>query len=201
MPAPSFTGQLGNTGSQLGSVVLGGLPFSALPFGFLPHVLDAMTIRVQFNDQVDDSALNPKAYSMLAVSGPAPNYLPTVVSVAFYDADQRSVALTLNQALTYTTVYALSIVGVTSPDGNSVTPSAGNFRANVPDPPIALGAYLSQRGMVDIYFDRAVGPTSPGSATTIQATVGGTPQPMTRIPWLGSFPSNVLRFELPPAMD
>jgi hypothetical protein len=197
-----FTGQLGGAASQLGKIVLGGLgQFPPLPFGFTPHVLDARTVRVQFDDQVDASALQPGAYSMLAVSGPVPNFVPSVASVAFYDADHRSVALTLNQALTFTTVYALSIVGVTSPDGNSVTPSAGNFRANVPDPPRAQGAFLSQRGMIDIYFDRAVGPTSPGSAATIQASVGGTPQAMTRIPWSSALPANVLRFELAPAMD
>ena len=196
-----FTGQLGGAGSQLGNVVLGGTPFSVLPFGFTPHVLDSATIRVQFADQVDDSALNPAAYSMLAVGGPPPRFIPTVVSVTFYDADHRSVALVLNQPLTFTATYALSIVGVTSPDGNSVTPSAGNFRANVPNPPLALGAYQSQRAMVDIYFDRPVGPTSPGSAADIQATTGGTPQAMTRIPWSSALPTNVLRFELPPSMD
>ena len=196
-----FTGQLGSASSQLGNVVLGGTPFAVLPFGFTPHVLDSITIRVQFDDQVDDSALVPSAYSMLAVSGPPPTFLPRVVSVAFYDADQRSVALTLNHPMTFTAVYALSIVGVTSPDGNSVSPSAGNFRANVPNPPIAVGAYQSQRGMIDIYFDKSIGPTSPGAAATIQASVSGTPQSMTFIPWNSSIPNNVLRFELPPAMD
>jgi hypothetical protein len=197
-----FTGQLGGAGSQLGKIVLGGIgQFPPLPFGFTPHVLDQRTIRVQFDDQVDESALQPGAYSMLAVSGPVPNYVPVVVTVSFYDADHRSVALTLNQSLTFQTVYALSIVGVTSPDGNSVTPSAGNFRANVPNPPLAIGAFLSLRNMVDIYFDRSVGPSSPACTATIQAAMGGTPQPMTRIPWDGSFPANVLRFELNPAMD
>jgi hypothetical protein len=160
-----------------------------------------MTVRVQFDDEVTGSALNPAAYSMLAVSGPPPTFLPTVVSVAFYDADQRSVALTLNQPLTFTAVYALSIVGVVNPYGRGINPSAGNFRANVPNPPLALGAYQSQRAMVDIYFDRSVGPTSPGATANIEATVSGTPQPMTLIPWSGSLPANVLRFELPPAMD
>jgi hypothetical protein len=197
-----FTGQLGGAGSQLGRIVLGGIgQFAPLPIGFTPHALDQRTVRVLFNDQVDESALQPGSYSMLAVSGPVPNYVPSVVAVTFYDADQRSVALTLNQSLTFSTIYALSVVGVTSPDGNSVTPSAGNFRANVPDPPLAISAFLSQRNMIDIYFDRSVGPSSPACTATIQATTGGTPQSLTRIPWDGSFPSNVLRFELNPSMD
>ncbi len=196
-----FTGQLGGANSQLGQIVPGGIRTLPLPFGFTPHVLDAATIRVQFGDEVDESALSPSAYSMLAVSGPVPNFLPSVVSVAFYDADHRSVSLTLNQSLTFSAVYALSIVGVTSPDGNSVMPNAGNFRANVPDPPIVIGAFQSNRGMIDIYFDRAVGPTSPLASANIQASRGGNPESMTMIPWDGSFPANVLRFELNPAMD
>ncbi len=196
-----FTGQLGGTNSQLGNVVLGGIgQFPPLPFGFTPHVLDAITVRVQFNDQVDDSALNPSFYSILAVSGPVPNFVPSVASVSFYDADHRSVALTLNQAMTFTTVYSLSIIGVKSPDGNSVTPSAGNFRANVPDSPRAIAAFLSQRGMIDIYFDRSVGPNSFAATATIEATVAGSPQPLTLIPW-GGMPVNAIRFELNPAMD
>lgn len=196
-----FTGQLGGTNSQLGNVVLGGIgQFPPLPFGFTPHVLDAITVRVQFNDQVDASALNPSFYNILAISGPVPNFVPSVASVVFYDADHRSVALTLTQAMTFSTVYSLSIIGVTSPDGNSVTPFAGNFRANVPDPPRALAAFLSQRGMIDIYFDRSVGPTSYAATANIEATVSGTPRPLTLIPW-GGFPVNVIRFELNPAMD
>lgn len=198
----AFTGQLGGTLSQLGNILLGGSPpISPFPFGFLPHVLDARTLRVQFDSQVDDSALDPGAYSFLAISGPPPTFLPSVQFIEFYDADQRSVTLTLSDSLTYTAVYSLSIRSVIDVNGNYVTPSAGNFRANVPDPPRAIGAFFSARGEIDIYFDREVGPTSPGAFATIQASTGGSPQPLTRIPWSSPIPANSVRFELNPSMD
>jgi hypothetical protein len=195
------TGQLGTADSQLGNIVFGGVNRSPFPFGFTPHVLDSMTIRVLFDEPVTQSALNPAAYSMLAVSGPVPTYVPTVISVTFYDADQKSVALVVNNSLTFSAVYALSIVGVTSLLGNGVIPNAANFRANVPNGPIALGAYLSMRGMIDIYFDRPVGLTSPGATATIQASSSGTPQSLTLIPWNNSLLPNIVRFELNPTMD
>ena len=203
MPSPGQygTGQLGTDYSQLGNIVFGGVNRNAFPFGFTPHVLDSSTIRVLFDEPVDQSALNPEAYSILSVSGPVPTFVPTITSVSFYDADQRSVALVTNYPLTFSAVYALSITGVTSGNGNGVTPSAGNFRANVPNAPIAIGAFLSQRGMIDIYFDRSVGPTSPGAEATIQATNSGTPQPLTLIPWSNALLPNVVRFELNPSMD
>jgi len=197
-----FTGQLGGLNSRLGNISLGGpgqaTPF---PFGFTPHVLDAISIRVLFNNEVDDSALNVSYYSMLVVSGPVPTPIPIVTSVKFYDSDQRSVVLTVSQPLTYTAIYALSVIGVTSPDGTSVTSNSNNFRANVPDPPVALAAFQSLRGMIDIYFDRPVATTSPGAFATIEASNSGIPQNLTLIPWNISIPSNVIRFELNPLMD
>jgi len=196
------TGQLGTSKSQLGNIVFGGPNLNPLPFGFTPHVLDSVTICVLFNEPVGQSALNPDAYSMLSISGPVPTFIPTVTSVSFYDADQLSVALVVNYPLTYSAVYSLSIIGVTSLYGNNgVTSNAGNFRANVPNGPISIGAYLSLRGMIDIYFDRSVGQTSPGASATIQATVGGTQVSLTLIPWNNSILQNVVRFELNPSMD
>jgi hypothetical protein len=60
---------------------------------------------------------------------------------------------------------------------------------------------LSVRGDVDIYFDRSVGPTSPAAVATIQAATAGTPQPLTLVTWTAAFGTNVLRFQLNPAMD
>lgn len=197
-----FTGQLGTQLSELGNIIPGYVnSLAPLPFGFQAHVLNAYQIRVLYTTQVDDSALVPASYSLLAVSGPVPNYLPTVVSVEFYDADQYSVVLTMNQDMTYSTTYSMSIVNVTAQDGNEVTSSASNFTANVPSPPLPVGAFQTLRGYVDLIFNDPVGATSPGATAVLQgydsSSVSTGSISLVLQAWNSSIPANNVRFQIP----
>ncbi len=200
MPTP-FTGQLGTQLSELGNIVPGlAGTFAPLPFGFQAHVLNASQVRVVYTTQVDDSALATGAYTVLAVSGPVPNFLPTVVEVEFYDSDQYSVVLTMNQSMTFSTVYSMSVIGVMAQNGNEVTSNSSNFVANVPDPPLPIGAFQTARGDLDLCFNYSVGPTSPAATATLEGfnedgSSAGT-SPLDRLPWNSSIPTNCIRFQI-----
>jgi len=194
-----FTGELGSIESALGNLALGvSTGFSPSAFGYLAHVLDSQTVRVVFNEPVNDSALNPSAYTFLGVSGPVPTYVPHAVSVEFYDADQTSVAITVDYPMTWSAIYSVTITGVFAISGNFITHAAYNFRANVPDSPQPVAAYLTHRGDLDIQFDRPVGSTSPAATAVLHGISGGS-APLILLPWDSTIPTTNIRFQLDPA--
>jgi len=193
-----FTGQLGESNSLLGGVALGvSQNFAPAPFGFQAHVLDSKTVRVLFNEPVSDTALNPGAYAFLSVSGPVPTFVPHAVSVAFYDSERRSVAITLDDPMTFSAIYSVTITGVTALNNDFITPASYNFRANVPDSPQPMDAFFTDRGQIDIKFDRSVGPTSPAVTAILQGAGGGS-APLHQIAWNASIPADHIRFQLDP---
>lgn len=184
--------------------VLGPLTFTpwAVPsptFTVAAHVLGPDEIRVTFTDPVDDTALNPAAYTIVALPGP-PAYVPSIESVSFFDSERRSVVLKLAASLTYSAEYSLSADGVFSYYGDTCTTGCA-FRASVPDPPRAVDAILAGDGYVDVVFDRPVGPYT-SSATGVLAAFNLLPDAtnsyhqayLTSIPWTTAIPENNVRF-------
>jgi hypothetical protein len=191
-----FTGRIGTQNSQLGDIVLGIVDAFDLPtIGFRVHVLSSKEIRVRFDRPVTDSALSLSSYVLEGITPGA--VVPGVDGVEFYDADRLSVVVRTSRPLTWTSTYSMQVVGVQGFDGEGVAAVSANFTANVSDPPRAIGAFLSKRGMVDVVFDRPVGPFSPAPAASIR-NPNFPPVPMIYQPWAAeSMPENTLRFVYP----
>lgn len=191
-----FTGQLGTNQSQLANIVLGSLPSGGTGISnFLAHVLDSKTIRVLFDRPMASSALTPGVYTIASVGGPF--FVPIISSVSFYDSVQRSVSINLVQSLQFGGVYTLSVIGTQAVDGALPTGNSYNFTATVPDPPRAIGAYLSLHGNIDIVFDRPVGKYSISATANIKDTNSSATASLTLVPWTITVPQNNIRFALP----
>lgn len=192
-----FTGRIGTQNSKLGDIVLGIVDAFDLPtVGFRVHVLSSNEVRVRFDRPVTDSALQLSSYVLTAVTPGA--VVSAVVDVDFYDADRLSVAVRTQIPLTHTATYSMQVVGVNGFDGEGVIGTSSNFTANVADGARAVGAFLSRRGMVDIVFDRPVGPTATGATAVIRNAVSGSGVQMIPQPWLGEgIPEDTLRFVYP----
>lgn len=192
-----FTGRIGTQNSRFGDIVLGIVDAFDLPtVGFRVHVLSSREVRVRFDRPVTDSALATANYLLFAITAGA--YVPAVVGVDFYDADRLSVVVRTSVSLTWQSLYAIQVVGVTGFDGEGVTSDAANFTANVPDGARAVGAFLSRRGMVDLVFDRPVGQTAIGATAMIRDADGGPGVPMILQSWAGeAIPEDTLRFVYP----
>lgn len=197
-----FTGILGGGSGTLGSIVLGlSVGFGPGSFGYKVHVLTSRTIRVAFDFKVDLSfALDPSNYVLSAVNPPTMAYIPSIVAAREYEEGGFEIELVLSESLTSGQVYVLQLLQIPSFDGSGVASAAAhNFTANVPDPPRAVGAYLSVRGCLDIVFDRPVGRFSPSPSAQLFDSSGGPGAAMVFIPWDASIPERNLRFTIPPA--
>ena len=193
-----FTGQLGTANSKFGNITLGvASGLGDEPFGFDAHVLTSSLVRVPFTRKVaETSALDVTKY-VLTVIGTG--IVPAILSARFFDETRRAVVLTLEKALTYSVSYTLQVDGVASDEGEVLFGLARNFVANVQDPPKVLGAFQSRNKMVDVVFDRSVGPTSVASTFEIRdASLPGPGASMTQVPWAAEdIPEDTLRLELP----
>jgi hypothetical protein len=129
-------------------------------FGFMVHVLDSVTVRVVFDTEVNESALNPDSYLLLPISGVPQIFVPDVLTVKFFDSEKTSVSVSFSAPLTYTAIYSMQLTDVLSIDGRTSTASTYNFIATVQDSPLVVGAYLSDRSHLDVIFDRPVRDTS-----------------------------------------
>lgn len=192
-----FTGRIGTQNSKLGDIVLGIVDAFDLPtVGFRVHVLSSDEVRVRFDRPVTDSALQLSSYILTAVSAGA--VVPAVIDVDFYDSDRLSVAVRTQIPLTHGATYSMQVAGVQGFDGEGVVGTSSNFTANVPDGARAVGAFLSRRGMVDLVFDRPVGPTATGATAVIRDANTGPGVPMLLQPWVGEgIPEDTLRFVYP----
>jgi hypothetical protein len=149
--------------------------------------------------------LNGSAYANPWISGGTvalAAVVPIIESIEYYDETVQSVILNLSSSLTFGTSYSLIASGVFSIHGEEVLTGAKNFTANVLDPPIAIGAWQSKRGCIDILFDRSVGPTSSLATFTIRdASVTPPGVLMSQLPWVTEgIPETVLRITLPGGM-
>lgn len=196
----SFTGILGGGTSILGSIVFGlSLGSGPLSFGYVVHVLTSKTVRVAFDFKVNiEEALKVSNYVLTAVS-PGTAYLPSIESIVQYEEGGFEIELKLSKSLTLNEIYTLEILSVPSADGSGFVSSAGhNFVANVPDPPKAIGSYLSKRGYIDIVFDRPVGRFSLSPlADLADSSIPGPGISMTPVPWGPTIPDTNLRFQVP----
>ena len=201
MPNQSILGQ---PGSLLGKIVLGILPNQGPSFGFRVHVLDSITLRVVFEVPVDESALRPRAYFLSPVFGVPEIFIPSAISVEFFDSDMTSVAVTFSGDFTLSAVYSLLLQDIHSLDGRISSTSTYNFSASVPAPPRAVGAFLSDRSCIDIVFDKSVRDTSTIYATAqIFPIVGDTVLPMSVLLPVISFPDvpeTNIRFRIQPGL-
>ena len=192
---------IGQPGALLGKLILGLLPGQSPSFGFMAHVLDSTTIRVVFEVPVDGSALNPNSYSLLPVLGIPQIFVPGVISVKFFDGDMTSVSVSLSAPLTFSAIYSIQLRNIVSVDGRISSTSTYNLTASVPNPPFAIGAYLSDRSCLDVVFDKSVRDTSTiVSAQIFPIFQGNTllPSVLTRI--VGTNPETNIRFEIPPGL-
>lgn len=155
---------------------------------FIAHVLSSNKIRVLFDGAASSSFLSIPAYTITIVT--PLSIVPTITSVDYYDDSEQSVVLSLDIPLTYNSTYSLAVSGTVAPS---------NFIANVQSPPIAIGAWQSKRGFVDIVFDRSVGPTSAAATFGIRDTTLLPPGVlMTQSPWAAEgINENTIRVELP----
>jgi len=209
----ALTGRLGLPSSRFGRIVPGAVFLSSGPgtFDFNVHQISSKRVRVYYNDELTDTALNPVNYILtltVPTVPPAPPIaiIPTINSVDFYDADHWSVVLNLAQPLTTGTSYSLGTAGVLSILGEEIISGAKNFDANVIDPPMVIGAWQSERGCVDILFDRSVGPTTesaivPATFTIRDASIPGPGVAMALLPWAAEgIPETTFRVQLPGGM-
>lgn len=195
----AFTGRLGSLNSKLGSIVLGFVDdFGAAAAGFTVHQLTSKKIRVNFGIKVLGGALDPSHYVLSTTAPPTVTKVPSVVSVSFYDENDRSVVVEYDLSLTYLSTYTMEVSNIIASTGDEIVRFSRNFVVNVQDPPLPIGAWQSKRGFVDLLFDRDVGPTSGASFFSIQDAAGGIPVPMIQVPWATTgAPATTLRLELP----
>lgn len=195
----AFTGRLGTLNSRTGRIILGLVDsFGVASEGFQVHVLTSRRVRVLFLVKVSENALDPSKYALSSLAPPGTAITPFVNSVRFYDDAHRAVVLELSDQLTWPTNYSLEVTGIITTDGDEIVRFARNFTANVKDPPIAIGAWQSKRGKIDILFDRSVGLTSGAAVFFIRDPSGGPGVAMTQSPWaLEGIPNTTLRLDLP----
>jgi len=168
----------------------------------MAHVLDASTVRVVFETPVDETALRPGAYSLQAVSAAWNVSVPPAAEAAFFDADRTSVSVTFLRPLTLGAVYSMQLQGIRSEDGRTSSTSTYNFSATVPSPPRAVGAFLSERGCLDIVFDRPVrDSTAAGASAQLVSVDTGVPADMAQVPPHPGLPPENLQFFLPFGMS
>ncbi len=159
---------------------------------FIAHSLTSKRIRVLYDVPVDDAALSPLVYALAdTAEGTTPAYLPSVVSVSL--EDDGAYLVNLSESLTFAGIYGLTVSGVTGLDGIEVG-GTSDFRANVPDPPKALGAFFSDIGCFDILFDRDV-----SLSAAPACVVNSTPATAVFVPWVPGASVNAVRFQIQPA--
>lgn len=176
---------------QHGILVFNGVWLAMAAVSIFVHDLGSRELRVKFGAPVE-SADNPAAY-LLAAAGS--EHVPTVTSAAYYDADKMSVVLTLAEALTRFGSYTCAAVNLWSSSGLPVTATPFAFVAVDCDKPVALGAFLSARGCIDVVFDRPVASTSVSAMAVLgQAGGVGPGVAMTLVPWTSGRSEQALRF-------
>lgn len=179
--------------SPLGYVALAAVPYLLPIVDIVVHDLGSKEIRVRFDAFMTDSALTPSSYVLdVAVAGSG--VIPSIERVEWYDADHRSVKITLSKALTRTVTYTCQVLNVYSVDGRRFSGVLNEFIANAYDPPKVVGAALSLRGCVDIMFDRPVGQYSGSAMAVLYGESGGPGTPMSLVPWTSDIPENSVRF-------
>jgi hypothetical protein len=199
-----FTSELGTPQSELGNIVLGVVndQFNLYSFGFSVHEISSNQIRILFNTPVTNSALNSSFYILSSPGQGVTSVVPTLNKVEFYDSTLRSVVLTYALDLTTGQTYSMQILGVQNFRGLGVSGSPVSFVANVINPPVATGAFLSKRGCVDIVFNKNVGLSSNAATASIRDSSGGSSVPMTLLDWSTEpvLANNSVRFQLPISM-
>lgn len=162
-------------------------------FGYTTHAISSKGIRVAFDRQAElSAALDPASYTLSTMSG----YVPAILSVREYELGGVEVELVLDASLSFGSTYTIQAENILSADGLAEVDTAGhNFDATVPDYPIAIGAYLSKRGFIDVVFDRSVGQYSTPSATLFGTVGPGVA--MSYVTWDATIPENSLRFAIP----
>lgn len=156
--------------------------------GIFVHDLGSREVRVRFDLPVPD-AETPSGYAFSSTSG----YVPSIVSVSYYDADMTSVRVLFDAALTNGETYSCQISGLQAYDGSLVTTVPFDFVAADEDLPQILGAYQSTRRCVDIVCDRPVAITSTIASARIKEP-GGASVAMSLVPWTADQHENSVRF-------
>lgn len=197
-----FTGIPGSPNANYGNFVLGSLEnYGATGASLVVHQLSGPRFRVLFAGPVTSSALSPSRYTLASLAAPGTAATPSIRSVSFYDESRTSVVVELFNPLTTGTDYSVEVDDVWTDSGFQIRNMSRNFTANVVVPSIAVGAFQSKRGMVDILFDRDVGPGSGAAAFSIRDAAGGPSVPMVQAVWA---PENIsprtLRVQLPAGM-
>lgn len=162
--------------------------------GTFVHDIGSREIRVRFDAPVleaDDAG----AYALVvSPSNTRPNpVVPSVVDAAYYDADRLSVKLVLSAALSSSALYDCSVSGLFADDGSAVSTLPFTFAAADRDIPIAVGAFQSLTGHIDVIFDRPVAVTS---VAAVALLLGGGPGTvlMTLVPWSSGQSEYAVRF-------
>lgn len=197
-----LTGIPGSPNANYGNFVFGSVEnFGLTGAAIVVHQLSGARFRIIFPGPVTASALSPARYTLASLAPPGTAAVPAIRSVAFYEEDRTSVTVDLFDPLTTGTDYSVEVDDVWTDSGFQIRNMARNFRANVIVPAIAVGAFQSKRGMVDILFDRDVGPGSGAASFSIRDAAGGPLTPMVQVVWA---PENIspktLRVELPAGM-
>lgn len=151
------------------------------------HDIGSREIRVKFSAPVE-AADDASAYVIRAVGGA---HVPGILSARYYDADKMSVVLALDSALTRFEQYICAAMHLWSTNGHPVTENPFGFVATDLDAPIALGAFLSTRGCVDVVFDRPVAATSVAASADLMSS--GIVS-MDLVPWSAGQSENNVRF-------
>ena len=195
----AFTGRIGIDESQLGNIVLGIVDsFELSTIGFRAHVITPNKLRLIFDHAVTNSALNTAAYTFSVIT-PITTPVPVANLVSFDDPDHFVIIIEFVDVLCYQALYSVQVSGVVDLQGQGVTGTAQNFISNIQDPPIALRAFLSNRGYLDIKFNRSIGPYS-NSATAEIRDSSLAPPGVALIPttWASeSIPEDTIRFIYP----
>lgn len=194
-----FTGRIGTDNSQLGNIVLGIVDsFELSSISFRAHVITSRKLRIIFDHAVSDSALNTAAYVFSSITPPS-TPIPVVESVHFEDPNQFIIIIEFIDVLLYQAIYSVQVSGVVDLQGQGISGTAYNFTSNTQDPPIALRAFLSIRGCIDIKFDRSIGPYSNSAIAEIRDS-NLSPPGVALVPttWsTQSIPEDTIRFIYP----
>jgi len=151
--------------------------------GIFVHDLGSREIRVRFDIPVSEA--ESFTYVLTSIGG----YVPSIVDVSFYDADNTSIKIKLDAALTRGQTYSCQVL-----NGSPVTTVPFDFLATDKDIPHVLGAYQSLRGCVDVICDRPVATTSVAATANLAPAGGGLPVAMTLVPWAAGQSLNAVRF-------
>lgn len=195
----SFTGRIGTQNSRFGNIVFAAVDgFGLGAPDFQAHQLKANQVRVLFSIPVTEGALESGNYVFASISGTAD--VPPIQSVHYYDETRTSVVVTFFRSLTTGEDYSVTVSDVATALGEFLINAVKNFTANVFDPPRAVGAFQSKRGMIDVLFDRPVAANS-GGATFYVRDEGGGPVATVQVAWGGEdIPDSTLRIEIPGAL-